>query len=308
MQIIDNIKDIEFDKGESGFDLRGKVIQTVNRNLPLDDPQNANFTFDTGTNFRGMFNKVCHYYVCETLRGTKTFINFFSEERPVGREEMLSFLLSEESPYKDALKKATLLRNKGVIKAIVFRDFANEDIKLLTNLLICTRLNTQWNYGQLYLWLMQAGIKPETGIILCQSVYNSNYVDPKANLRTDLNLRQDTTSDGPFNSFNKRCDEKFFQPSRFYKGDYTKTGTRATQMPNPCNFIWSGLSLPIIRRIGSDKLSEWGTVSYGSPCVKVGSEFDSIYRPFIKGDDKPDEGLLKSVEDKLMKDERINAS
>lgn len=308
MQIVENIKDIEFNSDESGFNLKDKVIAAVKRNLPLQDPQNANFIFDCSSVFGNIYNKPCHSLMCATNSSTQTFINFFSEEKPVGREEMLGFLLSEESPYKDALKKATFLREKNAIKAVVFRDFANEDIKLLTNLLICTRLNTQWNYGSLYLWLMQAGIKPETGIILCQSVYNSIYTEPDADLRKNLNLESDTTMDGPFNSFRKNEGELFFQPSRFYKGDYTKTGTRATQQPNPCNFIWSGLSLPIIRRNGSDKMGYRGFPLYKTPYVKNGSEFDSIYRPFIKGADKPDESLLKSVEEKLMKDERINAS
>lgn len=308
MQTVENIKDIEFNSDESGFALKNKTIHAVKENLPLDDPQNANFTFNGNLNFRALYNKVCHHHILDTNANTKTFINFFSEEKPVGREEMLGFLLSEKSPYKDSLKKATLLREEGVIKAIVFRDFANEDIKLLTNLLICTRLNTQWNYGPLYLWLMQAGIKPETGIILCQSVYNRNYTNPKSNLHKNLSLTADTRSDGPFNSFFKHDREKYFQPSRFYKGDYTKTGTRATQSPNPCNFIWGGLSLPIIQRIGSDKLNEYGYCSYTLNSVKENSEFDSIYQPFIKGNAKPDEALLKSVEEKLMKDERINAS
>lgn len=196
---------------------------------------------------------------------TTFLINWFY--RTKHKEECRLFydwiLDPKHSPWRDALQNTTVIRDEegDMPVCVIFRDLANEDIHLVTNFLIASRLQTEFNSAEIFAKLVSFGFTPPEAYALCPNFYVTNVFgvsdpryatlsifdktpwgpskygkayEPLAGYR--INYGPFGTGDRPFycNFDSKRLIDK--SPSIRKKTPYLKDQCS----PNPCNYVWSG--------------------------------------------------------------------
>lgn len=240
----------------------------------------SNFAIDTNKN--GKFDEFGNYQkgnsVFRSLTGschgqfnvnhstnTTFFINWFYRSRH--KEECRLFydwiLDPKKSPWRDALQNTTILRDEDgdLPVCIIFRDLANEDIHLVTNFLIASRLNTEFHSAEIFAKLVSFGFSPPEAYALCPNFYVMNTFGISDSRYATLSIFDKTlwgtngygkayetfagykitygpfgTGDRPFycNFDSKRLIDK--SPSVRVKTPYLKNQCA----PNPCNYVWAG--------------------------------------------------------------------
>lgn len=198
---------------------------------------------------------------------TKTtfFINWFYRSKY--KEECRLFydwiLDPKHSPWRDALQNTTILRDEenDMPVCIIFRNLANEDIHLVTNFLIASRLQTEFNSAEIFAKLISFGFTPPEAYALCPNFYVTHVFGVSDSRYATLSIFDKTpwgrngygkacetlpgyritygpfgTGDRPFycNFDSKRLIDK--SPSVRVKTPYLKNQCQ----PNPCNYVWAG--------------------------------------------------------------------
>ena len=169
----------------------------------------------------------------------------------------------EESPWRGALQNTTVLRDEenDIPVCIIFRNLANEDIHLMTNFLIASRLNTEFHQAEMFEKLVSFGFTKPEAYALCPNFY-TNPIFPTSDERYKTVSIFDKTPVGknPYGKVYENYpmyratygnfssgDRPFyasFDSSRFINKDpavRVKTPLlKDGHLPNPCNYIWLG--------------------------------------------------------------------
>lgn len=196
-------------------------------------------------------------------KGTSLFVNFFYTTLNKGpARQFLDWILNpEESPWGACLHRTTIIRDaeNDFPVCLIFRDLGNEDIHLATNLLIATRLHTEFYSSEIWSTLVSLGFTPAEAMAIAPnfavqfnfSTNSQNYVEksiwdsegiPCRNHEDTKRIRYKVscgifqTSDRPF-----YCDfDTSLLINKTPKMTKEKRTLKKGYSPNPCNYIWGG--------------------------------------------------------------------
>lgn len=198
-------------------------------------------------------------------RNVTFFINWFYRTRSKDTcHQFYDWILDpKESPWRDALQNTTVLRDEenDIPVCVIFRNLANEDIHLVTNFLIATRMNTEFNAADLWAKLIEFGFTEAEAYALQPNFYiqrrfaimdaryqtlgifdktpwGKNAYGEKYEHLTGYRISYGpfATGDRPF--YANFCSKRFIDknPSVRAKPQYLRNGCT----PNPCNYVWGG--------------------------------------------------------------------
>ncbi len=131
-------------------------------------------------------------YICHgklntlTREGLDVFFNYFHQERLFSRErdsQHILALFAEDSPFASVTKEVTFVVNAdcSTLYGVVFRNVANLDIHVFTNLLIFTRTLTEFHKGDMLTNLQEfLGLTPREAFAMSVILSNSCEFKPKA--------------------------------------------------------------------------------------------------------------------------------
>lgn len=227
-------------------------------------------------------------------------------ERPGIVKEFYKYLLSKDSPWKDALKSVATVKTDayGIPEGILWYDTSNSCSKLVMNLLTAMRLHTCWGLDFIWLRLVDAGFSEEEALLLCtnfswqgQSITATNGPDGKFDAdpyaKLPLSRLGCSKTDMPFNT--NFCPSGF-APLFEKKPSFSGKSLTEKQNVQPNNFIWHADRI----EVNADNLTK-SSPEYKNGNIHVSKTSTPLYTYLKKGNTKLSKDYVKEVQEKLHK-------